>query len=178
MPCFILYSKDKLNLLLHVSLDFLLFIPIPKKGNAKECSNYHTIAFIPCSALKGETVPVQKAQGPGVCKLPTPPASRALCQAKRAPRAAVPSGCLAAQTERWVEGIRVPAPLARLCYKQCICRVVSHRASTTKSSSSSPPLPSLVFAPTDVQTAPLVHGRRDLLFKSKVLKPAVGLAGT
>ena len=34
---------------------------------------------------------VQKAQGPGVCKLPTPPASRALCQAKRAPRAAFPS---------------------------------------------------------------------------------------
>ena len=23
-----------------------LFIPIPKKGNAKECSNYHTIALI------------------------------------------------------------------------------------------------------------------------------------
>ena len=22
------------------------FIPIPKKGNAKECSNYHTVAFI------------------------------------------------------------------------------------------------------------------------------------
>ena len=22
------------------------FYPIPKKGNAKECSNYHTIAFI------------------------------------------------------------------------------------------------------------------------------------
>ena len=22
------------------------FIPIPKKGNAKECSNYHTIAFL------------------------------------------------------------------------------------------------------------------------------------
>ena len=22
-----------------------VFIPIPKKGNAKECSNYHTIAF-------------------------------------------------------------------------------------------------------------------------------------
>ena len=30
---------------------------------------------------------LQKAQGPGVCKLPKPPASRALCQAKRAPRA-------------------------------------------------------------------------------------------
>ena len=23
-----------------------IFIPIPKKGNAKECSNYHTITFI------------------------------------------------------------------------------------------------------------------------------------
>ena len=23
-----------------------VFIPIPRKGNAKECSNYHTIAFI------------------------------------------------------------------------------------------------------------------------------------
>ena len=23
-----------------------VFIPIPKKGNAKECSNYHTIAVI------------------------------------------------------------------------------------------------------------------------------------
>ena len=23
-----------------------VFIPIPKKGNAKECSSYHTIAFI------------------------------------------------------------------------------------------------------------------------------------
>ena len=38
-------------------------------------------------------VGLQKAQGPGVCKLPKPPASRALCQAKRAPRAAFPSGC-------------------------------------------------------------------------------------
>ena len=33
-------------------------------------------------------------------------------QAKRAPRAAFPSGCLAAQTKRWAEGIRVPEPLA------------------------------------------------------------------
>jgi len=23
-----------------------MFIPIPKKGNAKECSNYHTVALI------------------------------------------------------------------------------------------------------------------------------------
>ena len=27
-------------------LDKAVFIPIPKKGNAKECSNYHTITLI------------------------------------------------------------------------------------------------------------------------------------
>ena len=27
-------------------LKWSVFIPIPKKGNAKECSNYHTIALI------------------------------------------------------------------------------------------------------------------------------------
>ena len=27
-------------------LEKSVFIPNPKKGNAKECSNYHTIAFI------------------------------------------------------------------------------------------------------------------------------------
>ena len=27
-------------------LENSIFIPIPKKGNAKECSNYHTIALI------------------------------------------------------------------------------------------------------------------------------------
>ena len=27
-------------------LEMLVFIPIPKKGNARECSNYHTIALI------------------------------------------------------------------------------------------------------------------------------------
>ena len=47
-----------------------------------------------------------------MCKLPKPPASRALCQAKRAPRAAFPGACLAAQAKRWAEGIRVPGPLA------------------------------------------------------------------
>ena len=26
------------------------FIPAPKKGNAKECSNYHTIALISCAS--------------------------------------------------------------------------------------------------------------------------------
>ena len=54
---------------------------------------------------------LQKAQGPGMCTLPKPPASRALCQAKRAPRAAFPSGCLAAQTKRWAEGIWLCDPM-------------------------------------------------------------------
>ena len=27
-------------------LEKVIFIPIPKKGNAKECSDYHTIALI------------------------------------------------------------------------------------------------------------------------------------
>ena len=27
-------------------LENVIFIPIPKKGNARECLNYHTIAFI------------------------------------------------------------------------------------------------------------------------------------
>ena len=34
------------NLAVATGLEKLLFIPIPKKGNAKECSNYHTIALI------------------------------------------------------------------------------------------------------------------------------------
>ena len=27
-----------------------VFIPIPKQGNGKECSNYHTIALISCTS--------------------------------------------------------------------------------------------------------------------------------
>ena len=27
-----------------------VFIPVPKKGNAKECSNHHTIALISCAS--------------------------------------------------------------------------------------------------------------------------------
>ena len=30
----------------HTSIKHSICIPIPKKGNAKECSNYHTIALI------------------------------------------------------------------------------------------------------------------------------------
>ena len=29
-----------------IGLEKVSFIPIPKKGNAKECSNYHTVALI------------------------------------------------------------------------------------------------------------------------------------
>ena len=39
------YSEDQ-ALFLHSGMKTDLFIPIPKKCNAKECSNYHTIAHI------------------------------------------------------------------------------------------------------------------------------------
>ena len=35
-----------LNSAVATGLERSVFIPIPKKGNAKECSNYHTIALI------------------------------------------------------------------------------------------------------------------------------------
>ena len=34
------------NSAVDTGLERLVFIPIPKKGNAKECSNYHIIALI------------------------------------------------------------------------------------------------------------------------------------
>ena len=34
------------NLAVATGLEKSVFIPIPKKGNARECSNYHTFAFI------------------------------------------------------------------------------------------------------------------------------------
>ena len=34
------------NTAVATGLEMSVFIPIPKKGNAKECSKYHTIAFI------------------------------------------------------------------------------------------------------------------------------------
>ena len=35
------------NLAVATGLKKSVFIPIPKKGNDKECPNYYTIAFIP-----------------------------------------------------------------------------------------------------------------------------------
>ena len=40
-----------------------VFIPIPKKDNAKECSNYHTIALISPVFLPGES----QGQGSPMC---------------------------------------------------------------------------------------------------------------
>ena len=37
-----------------------VFIPVPKKGNAKECSNYHTISFI--SHASKETLKILQAR--------------------------------------------------------------------------------------------------------------------
>ena len=70
-----------------------VFIPIPKKGNAKECSNYHTIILISHTSktmlkilqarlqqymnceLPGVQVDLEKAEEPEV-KLPTSESSR------------------------------------------------------------------------------------------------------
>ena len=39
-------SANLENSAVATGLEISVFIPIPKKGNAKECSNYHTIALI------------------------------------------------------------------------------------------------------------------------------------
>ena len=39
-------SANLENLVVATGLEKVVFIPIPKKGNAKECSNYWTIALI------------------------------------------------------------------------------------------------------------------------------------
>ena len=57
---------------------------LSEEGNPAGLSSCSGLPFGPRSQAS-----LQKAQGPGVCKLPKPPASRALCQAKRAPRAAL-----------------------------------------------------------------------------------------
>ena len=47
-----------------------VFIPIPKKGNAKECSNYRTIAFISHASKVMFKLVLEKAEEPDI-KLPT-----------------------------------------------------------------------------------------------------------
>ena len=38
-------SYDQGHSAVAMGMEKVIFIPIPKKGNAKECSNYHTIAL-------------------------------------------------------------------------------------------------------------------------------------
>ena len=47
-----------------------VFIPIPKKGNAKECSNYHTIALISHSSKLMLKILQTKLQQYLSCELP------------------------------------------------------------------------------------------------------------
>ena len=43
-------------------LERSVFIPIPKKGNAKESSDYHTIAFIPHASKEMLKIPQARLQ--------------------------------------------------------------------------------------------------------------------
>ena len=47
-----------------------VFIPIPKKGNAKECSNYHTIALISHASKEMLKIPQARLQQYVNCELP------------------------------------------------------------------------------------------------------------
>ena len=47
-----------------------VFIPIPKKGNAKECSNYHTVALISHASKVILKIPQARFQQYVNCKLP------------------------------------------------------------------------------------------------------------
>ena len=44
--CWAQYTSKFENSAMATGLEKAVFIPIPKKGNAKECSSYHTIALI------------------------------------------------------------------------------------------------------------------------------------
>ena len=47
-----------------------VFIPIPKKGSAKECSNYHTIALIPHASKAMLKILLHRLQQYVNCKIP------------------------------------------------------------------------------------------------------------
>ena len=47
-----------------------VFIPIPKKGNAKECSNYHTIALISYTSKVMLKIPQARLQQSMNCERP------------------------------------------------------------------------------------------------------------
>ena len=47
-----------------------VFIPIPKKGNAKECTNYHTIALVPHASKVMLKILQARLQQYVYCELP------------------------------------------------------------------------------------------------------------
>ena len=55
-------------------LEKVVFIPIPKKGNAKECSNYHTIALISHASKVMLKILQARFQQYMNCELPDVPA--------------------------------------------------------------------------------------------------------
>ena len=90
--------------------DYIVGIITPLKWSLRKYGR----GIAPQDALKKDSRGLLRAEGSGAGGVQTAKAShkQSSFQAKRAPRAAFPSGCLAAQTKRWAEGIRVPAPLA------------------------------------------------------------------
>ena len=99
-----------------VTLPEVLWSSVPQCGETRQTLAGTEQAAPACASLPlesacrlaaapggGRTDLTQRGRGLSG-KLPKPPASRALCHAKRGPRAAFPSSCLAAQTKRWAEG--------------------------------------------------------------------------
>ena len=64
------------NLAVSTGLEKVSFIPIPKKGNAEECSNYHTVALISdqisCSVVSNSLRPHESQHTRPPCPTPTP----------------------------------------------------------------------------------------------------------
>ena len=58
------------NSAVDTGLERSVFIPIPKKGNAKECSNYHTIARISHTSKVMLKIPQARLQEYMNCELP------------------------------------------------------------------------------------------------------------
>ena len=49
LKCYTQYVSNLENSVVATELEKSVFIPISKRGNAKECSNYHTTALILCT---------------------------------------------------------------------------------------------------------------------------------
>ena len=89
----------------------LLFIPIPKKGNAKECSNYHTIALI--SHASKAMLKIVQAQASTLCELRTSRCSSWILKRQRNQR----SNCQHPLDHQ--KSKRVPEKCLLLLYRLC-----------------------------------------------------------